>query len=249
MGTVGYALIATPPREVPRRGARRAPDVPDDARAGPAGRGSPDTPSPKRTRIVDAALRRIASSGLAGMTLDDIAREAGVSRATVYRTFPGGRAAVLAAAAETEIARFMSAVAVEMGAARDLESTLVAGIGTAARRIDGHRVLHRLLDDDPGLVVVHIAFGRLDRVVARVGAVTAPFLARWMDAHDAVRIAQWAARIVISYAATPAPGLDLTDDGDVTHLVRTFVLPGVRALGARTSCSTHRKGGHPHDHR
>ena len=42
-------------------------------------------------RIVDATLRCVGRWGLAKTTLDDVAREAGCSRATVYRLFPGGK--------------------------------------------------------------------------------------------------------------------------------------------------------------
>ena len=40
-------------------------------------------------RVLDATLTCIARVGVAKTTLDDVAREAGCSRATVYRYFPG----------------------------------------------------------------------------------------------------------------------------------------------------------------
>jgi hypothetical protein len=61
---------------------------------------------------------------------------------------------------------------------------------------------------------------------------TAPFLGRWLDAAEARRVAEWAARIVVSYLACPAEGVDLTDADHVRRLVRQFVLPGIRALQA-----------------
>src|SRR5262245_45253316 len=42
-------------------------------------------------RILAATLRCLGKWGTVKTTLDDIAREAGCSRATVYRTFPGGK--------------------------------------------------------------------------------------------------------------------------------------------------------------
>ena len=65
---------------------------------------------------------------MAKTTVDDIAREAGFSRATLYRTFPGGKDAVVAAMVETEVARLFSSLAVVMGEATDLEDVLVAGM-------------------------------------------------------------------------------------------------------------------------
>src|SRR2546423_14992119 len=55
-------------------------------------------------KVVGGALRAIARFGLTKLTVDDVAREAGISRATLYRYFPG-RGAVLAAVVESETAR------------------------------------------------------------------------------------------------------------------------------------------------
>src|SRR5271169_1891586 len=77
--------------------------------------------APQRVRLADAALRCIARQGIAKTTLDDVAREAGCSRATVYRVFPGGKDGLMSAVADTEVARFFSALALRMGAASDLE--------------------------------------------------------------------------------------------------------------------------------
>lgn len=53
---------------------------------------SPDT----RTRILDGAIATMSSTGLARLTLEDVATVAGVSRQTVYRYF-GNRDALISA--------------------------------------------------------------------------------------------------------------------------------------------------------
>jgi hypothetical protein len=73
----------------------------------------------------------------------------------------------------------------------------------------------------------------MDDVLATASAFTSPFLGRWLDHDEAVRVAEWAARIVVSYLACPAEDVDLTNISDVRVLVRTFVLPGIRSLGER----------------
>ena len=86
-----------------------------------------DPGSPHRVRIIDGTLTCLARHGTAKTTVDDIARQAGVSRATVYRVFPGGRDEILAAVVDTEMARLFSALGVRMGEAHDLTEALVGG--------------------------------------------------------------------------------------------------------------------------
>jgi len=185
-----------------------------------------------RIRVVDALLRCLAHQGLRQTTVDDIAREAGVSRATLYRNFPGGRDAVVVATAQTEVARFFSALAVDLGAADDLEELVVAGLVTAARRLGDHRALAHLLAEEPGVVLPWLAFDRLDRVLAAATAFTAPFFARWLEAEQAARAAEWTARVLVSYVTCPVDGTDLRRPEDARDLARRFVLPAIEALAA-----------------
>jgi len=199
-----------------------------ETRVGPE---PPGTATPARVRVIDGALACIAHQGVAKTTLDDVARAAACSRATVYRAFPGGKDAVLGAVVDTEVSRFFSALAVRMGAATDLEDVLVEGMTEAATRFAEHRALGFLLESEPELVLSQLAFARMDSVLAVTCAFTAPFLGRWLDQAESKRVAEWAARIVVSYLMCPADGVDLTDAGQVRRLVRLFVLPGIRALG------------------
>jgi AcrR family transcriptional regulator len=186
-----------------------------------------------RVRVVDAALRCIARCGLHKTTVDDVAREAGVSRATLYRQFPGGKEAVVRAVVETETARLFSELGAAMGEARDLEELLVAAIVGAARRLSSHAALGYLLDHEPGAVLPHLAFAGMDRLLAAAGSFASPFLGRWLEPDDAARAAEWATRIVVSYLSCPREGTDLTDPVAVRHLVATFVVPGIQALEMR----------------
>jgi len=192
-----------------------------------------DDRSSTRVRIVDATLRLLARQGVAKTTLDDIAREASFSRATVYRTFPGGKEAILGAVVDTEVARLFSALAVVMGEAADLEDVLVAGMTEAAQRLSAHSAVAYLCVYEPGLILPKLTFAEMDRILLVAGDFAAPFFARWLEPDQASRAAEWAVRIVLAYVADPSPELDLTDPADTRDLVRTFVLPGILAL--RTS--------------
>lgn len=204
--------------------------VEDEAGAQGHTSGSPSRESPHRVAIIDATLACLARHGTLKTTVDDIARQAGVSRATVYRVFPGGRDEVLGAVVDTEMARLFSALGVALGEAGDLGDALVAGIVEASRRIRGHAALTYLVEHEPEMVLGHLAFDESDRLLVTASKFTSPFLARWMSPQEAERVAEWATRIVLSYAVSPADDTDLSDPVHTTRLVETYVLPGILAL-------------------
>lgn len=219
--------------------ARALQVVPDPGQAAAlAATSEGDHTSPRRVRIVDATLACLARYGTAKTTVDDIAREAGVSRATVYRIFRGGREEILAAVVDTEMARLFSALGVRLGEATDLADALVGGIVEATSRIRGHAALAYLVEHEPETVLGHLAFDESDRLLSTASRFTAPFLARWMSPTEAERVAEWATRIVLSYTISPSATIDLTDPGDAAQLVNTFVLPGISALQTAAEAST-----------
>jgi AcrR family transcriptional regulator len=192
-------------------------------RAGTASR------APVRLRIIDAALACLARQGIAKTTLDDVARETRCSRATIYRAFPGGKDSLLVAVGETELARFYGALALHLVDAEDLEDVLVEAMAEGASRIAHHPTLGYLLEHEPGVVVPFLAFSRMDELLAGAAAFLAPFLGRFVDLDEAIRLSEFATRLVLSYLSCPAQGIDITDRDDVRALVRRFVLPGVAA--------------------
>jgi AcrR family transcriptional regulator len=190
-----------------------------------------------RMRIVDGALSCIARQGIAKTTLDDVARLAGCSRATVYRVFPGGKDSVLAAVVDTELARFYSALAVRLGDAESLEDVLVEGIATGTAMIAANAALKYLLEHEPGVVLPYLAFASMDRMLAGAATFFAPFLGRFLAHDEAERVAEFGTRIAVSYLSCPAPGTDVTDREDVRRLVRRFVIPGIASATAEAMIS------------
>ena len=179
-------------------------------------------------RIVDGLLECICRWGIAKTTVEDVARAAGVSRATVYRAFPGGQDVVFEAVVRRESARFLTAITARLDAAETLEEAAVIGMVEAARFLTGHDALGYLLAHEPERVLPAFAFHRMDAALAVVTAATAPHLRRFVADDDAAAAgAEWIVRLVLSYSIEPRPGLDLTDEADVRPFVRTYVLPAL----------------------
>ena len=178
-------------------------------------------------RVVDAALRCIARWGVTKTTLDDVAREAGCSRATVYRAFPGGKDALLNAVVATEIARVVEGLHRALEHADGLEDLLVRGVTHAARTLRGHEALRFLLAHEPEVILPRVAFAHMNEVLEVAGRVVGPHLAAYVGEAEAPRAGEWLARIVFSYTLAPSETVDVCDEESVRALVRDFVLPGL----------------------
>jgi AcrR family transcriptional regulator len=178
-------------------------------------------------RIVDAMLRCIARWGLAKTTLDDVAREAGCSRATVYRAFPGGKESLVCSAVTLEVGRFAAGLRTSLMGHDDLEDVLVAGITHSARWLTGHEALRFLLAHEPELILPRVAFSQMQQVLEVASAIVGPVLAPFVGDDEAARAAEWVARLVFSYTLSPSDAVDVCDEDSVRALVRDFVLPGL----------------------
>ena len=181
-------------------------------------------PSEPETRVIDAALVCVARWGITKTTLDDIARESGVSRATIYRLFPGGKASLVQAVGQREVALLLSGLSSTFDAAETLEDLVATGIVAVADALASHAALAYLLAHEPRVLLPFLAFDRLDPALALSTAVVGPHIARFVPEDVAREIAEWAARLVLSF--TFAPGaVDLRDENDVRAFVRTYLQP------------------------
>jgi AcrR family transcriptional regulator len=181
-------------------------------------------------KVVDGALRAIARFGLTKLTVDDVAREAGISRATLYRYFPG-RGAVLAAVVQAETERLERGLDEALGDATTLAEALAAVGGYGARAFAGHEALQHLLATEPGTVLPHLCFAGADSLLGVAAARIAPHLCRFMGPLEARRTGEWLARIVLSYGLAPPPGAAETA---VLSVVREFVIPAAEERSGPT---------------
>jgi AcrR family transcriptional regulator len=181
-------------------------------------------------------MRCVARRGLRKTTLDDVATDAGCSRATIYRAFPGGKDVLMAAATERETLRELAAIAERLDHTVTLEDTIVTAIHGAAVALTSNEAFVHVLSHEPGVVLPHLSFEGLDPVLARAVAFLAPRLERYVDATTARRTAEWAARLVVLYTEDPEP-YDLTHIDDVHRLVALHILPGLAAASSQEHLS------------
>lgn len=157
-----------------------------------------------RRRIVEATVRTLASFGIARLSLEDVAREAQLSRQTVYRYFATKddllRAALLAEE-EAFIARIRAAAAPH----RDVRPAFEAAIAEALRAAREHPLLDRLLDSEPEALLPFLTTGDGPVLAAGLPVIEAMLADRvpHLSPTEIHRAADALNRLVVSYAINP----------------------------------------------
>lgn len=182
---------------------------------------------PARERILEGAYACVARQGLAKTTVEDAAREAGVSRATVYRHFPGGREELIDAVVLWQFLRFFGRLYEELHDARSLHQVLERGLTFAHRSLRQHEVLQRILVTEPGVLLPKLTI-EMEKMVAIVGGFLLPYLARYQlrDGVDVHEAADYLARMTLSLICAPG-SWDLEDPEQTAQLVRCQLLAGI----------------------
>lgn len=186
-------------------------------------------PGSPEERVVDAMFVCIGRWGLAKTTVEDVARSAGVSRATVYRLFPGGKNAIIQAGLATEVTRLVEALTERLASEDDLESCLGRAISVATTFLRRHEALAFVREHEWTAIESFLAHDRLDALFLIAGSAFGPALGRFLQPEEAERVAVWAARMVVSYMLTPSDGVDLGDEVTARRVVASYLLPGLDA--------------------
>ena len=187
---------------------------------------APSLPPTIEDRAVQATLDCVARHGLAKTTFDDVAREAGCARATLYRYF-GGKRQLVRLTVTREAARIAARIRDAADAEPTLEDAVVAMVVRAARELREHESVQFLFAFEPELVLPHVTFDAGNRFLVSAGSAIAPALTRFIPPERAERAGEWLARVVLTHAVSPTSTIDLTDERAARALVREFVLPGL----------------------
>jgi AcrR family transcriptional regulator len=184
-----------------------------------------------RERVMSATVRCVERSGVRGFSLEEVAAEAGISRTSIYRYFPGGRAQLVEQTATWEIARFWGRLAEAVADMPDLEDRLVKGLVTGRRVMDRSRILSNLMDSEfrelvaavqPAEPLIHGVIREYMREMLEIEAEEG----RLRPGTDPGFAADYLTRMVLSWLGSPA-GADLTDEAVARRVVRQEFLAGI----------------------
>jgi AcrR family transcriptional regulator len=179
----------------------------------------------QRERVLEAVIAVAADVGLARISMADVARRAGLSRATLYRHFPGGKDEVLLAAVEWESLKFLRRLRAAVEGSPDLETILTRGLRFARHAIDDHELLQRFLATEPERFLPLFA-GVDDAIHAAITGFFLPEVLALEPTLDPSWAADHLARLLVSYIGTA--GLwNVDDDAELRQLVRAQFLAGL----------------------
>jgi AcrR family transcriptional regulator len=176
-------------------------------------------------RILDAALALAAASGLRHLTMDDVARRAGVGRMTVYRRF-GDKRRLLDALAVRESRRCLAELDAAIGPDAPLEEQIADGFVASLRIAREHPLLNRLARFEPEAVLGALVAGD-GQVFAAARAFAA---ARLAPARSELPIeleeaAELLVRVGVSFVLIQETVLPLDDDARARRLARRLIAP------------------------
>jgi AcrR family transcriptional regulator len=184
----------------------------------------PAVPDPLAA-ILDAALAEFERVGIRRARVEDIARKAGIGRATLYRRF-ADKDALVAAALLRKFERFMAQLDEVMRAQATLEDSLVEGFVALRRFTWDDPLLTRLLAVEPETVLPFLTVE-----AGPVMAIARDYLVRTIrsagrelpDGVDVDVAAEMAVRLMHSLIATPQ-GVIAQDDESSRDFARRYMV-------------------------
>jgi len=176
---------------------------------------------------MDATVTCVERVGLGGFALEDVATEAGVSRATIYRHFEGGRDQLISETVTREVADFWRGLAEEVADLVGLENRLVGGLMAANERIASHGLLQRLLAAEPEYILAAIFESEPLVLLVLRGYIrellNGQLLRPGVDPDEA---ADYLTRMTLTHMGSHGRW-DMADEAQVRRLVRSQFLAGV----------------------
>jgi AcrR family transcriptional regulator len=176
-------------------------------------------------RILEAARQCCERWGFTKVTIDDIAAAAGVSRATLYRLFPGGKDVLFEAMRARELNDFFTELMAAVAGAEELEDVLVRCVVSATRQLRADEHIAAMLATSPGDTITQLTVAGLPQTIAVAVPFLMPLVERFLPQQECEELVELLARLVISYFLAPSKHVDLGDPLSAEQFIRTHILP------------------------
>ena len=183
------------------------------------------------TRVLDATKACCERFGFAKLSVDDVAAESGLSRATIYRLYPGGKDVLLDALRVRELEEFFAELRAGVAGADTLEELLVRTVVTATRELRDDHHLAVMLAAEPGEALTQLTTAGVPRIIHYATTFLVPFAEPYLTREQSVAVVDVLSRLTISYFLAPS---DLVDLGDPDS-AKAFLAPLITTLTERAN--------------
>lgn len=185
-----------------------------------------DSRTEQESAILKAAAEEVALVGIGRLSMDVVARQAGVSRSTLYRRFPSREALITELGRQTfefAMARLQT-VEIDSGP----QAASVDAFREGVRLLTGEPVMRRFLQLDGEFVATTemVAEARLFLISAATAMAKALRAAgATMPDHELLAVAEAHIRLAASLVQVNTDVLDVTDDAAVARYAKTYLAP------------------------
>jgi AcrR family transcriptional regulator len=186
-----------------------------------------DTADPTTDRILDAAYRELLDFGVRRVSVDNIAKQAGIARITIYRRF-ANRDDLLGAVAVREGRRLFDKVDTAIADESSIDDQLVEGFVTIFHAVRNHPLVKRTLASEPDVAISWLT-AQAGPIIGLARDYLAVHLAqaqqrKQLPRFDPRPVAELIVRIAASFVLTPDSCIPMRTNDDVRAFARTHLL-------------------------
>ena len=176
--------------------------------------------------MLDALHQAVEKWGLDKVTIDDVAHLSGVSRATIYRMFPGGRDVLFEALRVRNLNDFFTGLRAAVDRSDSLIDLVVDIAVYATNELRGDEQLVTMLANEEATAIRSLTVEGLPRIINVASSYLRPLFDDHLPRDASQPFVDLLARLVISHFLAPSSHVDLGD----AESARQFLSPLVTLI-------------------
>lgn len=181
--------------------------------------------------MLDALHQAVEKWGLDKVTIDDVAHLSGVSRATIYRMFPGGRDVLFEALRVRNLNEFFAGLRAAVDRSDSLIDLVVDIAVYATNELRSDEQLVAMLANEEATAIRSLTVEGLPRIINVASSYLRPLLDDHLPPAANQPFVDLLARLVISHFLAPSTHVDLGD----AESARQFLSPLVSLIESTPS--------------
>ncbi|ONI75380.1 TetR family transcriptional regulator [Actinosynnema sp. ALI-1.44] len=181
------------------------------------------------TRVLDGAYDQFCRMGIRRSSMEDVARQAGVSRITVYRRFTT-KEELVKQVVQREFRRYFDQFLIDIRHAETTADRVVIGFASALRAIRGNPLVGGMLTAEPDVMLPSMVSDNGSTLAAVQKFVAGQLRSEQRAGNisgdvDVELAAEMMARVSASFLVIPSRVVDLDDDEQVRAVARKYLVP------------------------